>query len=861
MELLERERHLLALTEWFGAAGAGSGCVTLLHGEPGVGKTTLLRNFVDAQDDSTRVLWGACDALFTPRPLAPLHDIARQTGGPLLAALGGECTRERIFVAALEELERAGSTTLAIFEDVHWADEATLDLLKFIGRRIHRTQAMLIATYRDDEVGPRHPLRSVVGDLPRTSLHRLPLDALSEAAVEQMARRAGRSARDLYQVTGGNPFFVTEVLATTQAGVPVSVSDAVLARASRLKPAARAIAELVSIMPGRAQRRVLERALPLDEAGIVGCLAIGMVRAEDDSLAFRHELARRALEDSLSPEHRRELHAKVLRIAATLPGVSPAQLVHHARGSHSSADVLVHAPAAAAEASAVGAHQEAISYYRAALEHAGELPLELRVSLLEKLAYEYYVTDQSAAATEAYLTALEGWRTRGDLLKVGDALRWLSRMQWHLGRKSEAERYAEEAIETLETLPPGEELAMAYSNRAQLAALAHACGPAIAWAGKAVAIAESLDNAPALSHSLNNLGVGRINGGDEAGWRDLERSLKVALDHGLQEQAGRAYVNLSASAVFQRRYVQARSSLDEGIAYCEARDLDIHGSYMLALRGRLRFEQGDWAGACEDVDTALRRSRATMTTRMAALTVLGHVRVRRGDPGVAEALDEARELAAPTGELQRIAPLAAALSEAADLRGDRAQVVEAARLGYELTASASDPWAVGALAVLLWRAGALDDPPARMAEPYALEVSGKLMEAARAWGALGCPYEQAQLLARTGDEEAQREALAIFERLGAAPAWQVLHREMRRRGIRRVPRGQRHSTRRNPHNLTTRQMQILKLLGGGLRNAAIAKRLFLTTRTVDHHVSAILSKLNVSSRGEAAIVARRLFEE
>jgi DNA-binding CsgD family transcriptional regulator len=861
MELLEREQQLLALNEWFAAAAAGSGCVTLLTGEPGVGKTSLLRKFADAQGASARVLWGACDALFTPRPLAPVHDIARQTGGPLLAALSGEGSRERIFVAALEELERAGPAALVIFEDVHWADEATLDLLKFLGRRIQGTRAMLIASFRDDEVGSRHPLRFVIGDLPRASLHRLPLDALSEAAVAQMARRAGRSPRDLYQVTGGNPLFVTEVLATTRTGVPVSVSDAVLARASRLKPAARAIAELVSIMPGRAERRMLERALPLDETGIEGCLAIGMVRGDDDSLAFRHELARRALEDSLSSERRRELHAQVLQIAATLPGVSRAQLVHHASGSGSSADVLALAPAAAAEASAVGAHREAISHYCAALEHAGEQPLELRASLLEKLAYEYYVTDQIAQATEAYQAALEAWRGRGDLLKVGNTLRWLSRMHWHLGGKSEAERYAQEAIETLEALPQGEELAMACSNRAQLAALAHASGPAIEWAGKAVAIAEALGNAPSLSHALNNLGVARINGGDETGWRDLERSLSVALDHGLQEHAGRAYVNLSSSAVFQRRYAQARSRLEEGIGYCEALDLDIHGSYMLAFRARLRFEQGDWTGACEDADIVLRRSRAAMTTRMAALTVLGHVRVRRGDPGVAEALGEARALAAPTHELQRIAPLAVALAEAAEFRGDRAQVIEAARFGYALTESASDPWAVGALAILLWRAGALSDPPGGIAEPYALEVSGRLMAAARAWEALGCPYEQAELLARTGEEAAQREALAIFERLGGAPASQALRRQMRGRGIRKVPRGLRHSTRTNPHGLTTRQMQILKLLGAGLRNAAIAQRLFLTTRTVDHHVSAILSKLGVSSRGEAAIVARGLFEE
>jgi DNA-binding CsgD family transcriptional regulator len=861
MDLLEREQQLQALNGWFAAAAAGSGCVALLIGEAGIGKTSLLRNFADAHAGAARVLWGACDALFTPRPLAPLHDIARQTSGPLLAALTGTGSREAIFLATLQELERAGPPTVVIFEDVHWADEATLDLLKFLGRRVNRTRAMLIASFRDDEVGARHPLRFVIGDLPRTSVHRLTLDSLSEPAVAELARRAGRFSHDLYNVTAGNPFFVTEVLATTQSGVPASVRDAVLARASRLSPSGREIAELVCIMPGRAERWLLERVSTLDPAGIEGCLAIGMVRGSDGSLSFRHELARRALEDSLPTELRRELHARVLRILANRAGASHAELVHHASGSGSSEDVLVHAPAAAAEASAVGAHREAVSYYRTALAHAGNLPLEVRVSLLEKLAFEYYVTDEIAPAVDAYQAALEGWRARGDSLKAGDTLRWLSRMYWHLGRKGDAERYATEAIETLEPLARGAELAMAYSNRAQLAALAHHSSVAIEWANKAVELAESLGNGQVLSHALNNLGVGRINRGDDAGWCDLERSLEVALDHGLQEHAGRAYVNLSTSAVIHRRYVQARSRLEAGIAYCEARDLDIHGSYMLAFRARLRFEHGDWTGACEDAEAVLRRSRAAMTTRMAALIVLGHVRVRRGDPGATEALEEARELAAPTRELQRIAPLAVALAEAAELRGDREQAIQAARFGYELTEAGSDPWTKGGLAIRLWRAGALREPPADVAQPYALEAHGEFSEAARAWEALGCPYEEAESLASSGEEAAQRQALAIFERLGAAPAAQALRREMRGRGIRKVPRGARHSTRGNPHGLTTRQMEILKLLGEGLRNAAIAKRLFLTTRTVDHHVSAILSKLGVASRAEAAIAARDLLRK
>jgi len=229
MELLEREEHLANLAAWFSGAAERGGCIALVRGEAGVGKTVLLQEFSRRQH-KTRILWGACDALFTPRPLAPLHDIARQPQGELLAAVNSHTNREEIFSAVLDELERAKA--LVVFEDMHWADEASLDLLKYLGRRVHRTHSMLAVTYRDDEVGPRHPLRFVIGDLPRTHTHRMLLSPLSEPAVTQLAIQAGHPSAGLYSVTGGNPLFVTEVLAAVADAVPATVRDAVLARAT-----------------------------------------------------------------------------------------------------------------------------------------------------------------------------------------------------------------------------------------------------------------------------------------------------------------------------------------------------------------------------------------------------------------------------------------------------------------------------------------------------------------------------------------------------------------------------------------------------------------------------------------------------
>jgi DNA-binding CsgD family transcriptional regulator/tetratricopeptide (TPR) repeat protein len=858
MELLEREQCLADLAQWLGAVTDQGGCVALVGGEAGMGKTALLQEF-SKQQRVARVLWGACDALFTPRPLAPLHDIARQTKGALLAAVNAAAKREEIFTAVLDELER--SEALVVFEDMHWADEATLDLLKHLGRRIHRTRAMLAVTYRDDEVGARHPLRFVIGDLPRATTHRMTLSALTEPAVAQLARQAGRRASGLHRITGGNPFFVTEALATAVGTVPVSVRDAVLSRTSQLSPASREIAELVCVVPGRTEVWLLEQAVRPDEAGIEGCLGIGMVRYEDASLAFRNELARRALQDSLSQPRLHSLHSKVLAVLTGRPGIPAARLAHHADGARMAEDVLRFAPMAAAQASSLGAHREAALHYQIALRYAEHVAAADRASLHGQLSYEYYLTGQHELAIQAQRAALQMWRASGLRVKEGDSLRWLSRLSWCVGSRAEANRYGVDAVAMLESLPPGPELAMAYCIRADLDMEAHEADSAIDWAQRAIAHAEPSANTEILSHALNTLGTVRLIGGDASGWPDLERSLHLALAGGFQEEAVGAYTDLAAMAVSHRQYNQASRYLSAGLTYCEERDLDSWWLYILAYRARLKFESGNWQGASEDVEAVLQDPRATPNTRIPALRTLGHLRIRRGDPDASSPLDEARALAGPSPELQRVGMLAAAYAEAAWLAGDREGVLREVQSAYELVRRRQDPRMKGELAAWLWRVGALEQHPADIAEPYALEILGDWQGAARSWEALGCPYEHANMLAWYGTETQQREALAILEQLGATPAAQLLRMKMRAQGVRGIPRGSRESTRSNSFGLTKRETEILALLSEGLRNSAIARRLFVSTKTVDHHVSAILAKLGVPSRAEAVVIARKQSED
>lgn len=853
MELLERERYLSDLTEWLATARRGGG-IALVGGEAGIGKTSLMQEFA-RQQHKARVLWGACDSLFTPRPLAPLYDIARQSQGALLTAVTASTSRDAIFNAALDEFERAEA--LVVFEDMHWADEATLDLLKFLGRRIQRTKVLLVITYRDDEVGTRHPLRTVLGDLPRAHTHRTFLSPLSEGAVAELAKQAGRGTVDLHRITGGNPLFVTEVLAESTTSVPATVRDAVLGRAAKLSPNARAIAEVVSVIPAKTEAWLLEQAVSVDDAGLEECLGIGMIRDADGAVAFRHELTRRAFEDSLSQPRHRSLHAKVFEILARSPGVSAARIAHHAKSAENIEAVVRFAPLAAEQAASVKAHREAAAHYRTALQYAETLAPEERARLLEALSYECYLTSQVDEALDARRKAMAIWQTSGNKLKRGDSQRWLSRLSWFAGLGTDAMKHSLDAIATLEELPAGPELAMAYSNRSQLEMLAQQSASSIEWADRTLALAEPWGNWEIVSHALNNRGAAKLNAGDVGGYDDLERSLKIALERNLQEHIARAYTNLSSSGIAQRNYELGRRYASQGIAYCEEHDLDAWVLYMMSWRARLKLELGDWAGAGEDAEKVLRNCADAVATRAPALIVLGQLRTRRGDPQATAALDEARTLVGRMGELQRIAPLSIALAEAAWLAGDPATAVAELQPVYERAQSTQDPWIKSALAAWLQRLDALESPPSHAVGPYALELAGDWQGAALAWEKSGCQHDQAEVLARYGGESEKRQALEIFESLGSAVFAQALRRQMRVDGIRRIPRGSRPSTRDNSLGLTKREAQILDLVQQGLRNSEIATKLFLSTRTVDHHVSAILTKLGVPSRAAAIAMARK----
>jgi DNA-binding CsgD family transcriptional regulator len=855
--LLERSEQLATLERRLdGVHETSRGRLVLIAGEAGIGKTALVRTFCSGR----RALVAACDTLYTPRPLGPLVDLAEEVGGELAALVEAGAPPGELAAGLTRELRRRAPAIL-VLEDLHWGDDATLDLLRLLARRIETLPALLLATYRDDELDRSHPLRTVLGELPTGVVERMAPPPLSPAAVGELAGDGAVDAAELHRRTAGNPFFVTEVLAGAGAEIPATVRDAVLARVARLDGAARTLLDAVAILPLRAELWLLEALVDGGLAELDACLASGVLRAERNAVRFRHEIARVAVVEAIPPHRRLLLHRRALAALAAAPGGGRdlARLAHHAEAADDGDAVLRYAPEAGERAASVGSHREAAAQFARALRYADGLPAARLAALLERRSYECYLTQRIPDAIDARVRALEAHRAAGDRRREGDAHRWLSRLAWFEGDNPAAEREARLAVELLEPLGPGRELAMAYSNMAQLRMLARDHAAATELGERAIALAERLEATDVLAHALNNVGVAAVRGDRAEGWAMVERSLDLALAGGHDEHAARAYTNLATMAVDLHEHARAQRHLDAGIAYCADRDLDAWTLYMTGYRARLELDGGRWDEAAASATTVVRHPRAPAPSRLTPLVVVGRLRARRGDPDPWTPLDEALELARATGELQRLGPVAAARAEARWLAGEDAEVAGETESVLALALEQGDGWAAGELAVWRRRAGHDDDvAPDAVAEACRRELEGDPERAAALWSALGCPYEAALALAHARAQAAQRRALAELQRLGAKPAAARVARKLRERGARGVRHGPRAATRENPAGLTARELEVLELLAAGLRDADIAGRLFVSPRTVAHHVSAILRKLGVRSRSEAGARAAGL---
>ena len=859
MELIERDNYLATLQTAFQEIEAGEGHCVFIGGEAGMGKTSLVKAFCQRVKKRVNIYKGTCDALFTPRPLAPLYDILLQLRNSVPETSTTIKDRTSFFTQVFYELKNEKELSILIFEDIHWADEATLDFIKFLARRITQLRCLFILTYRDNEVHLNHPLRNVLGQLNTGSVTRFQLLPLSKTAVEKMAEEKGYRGEDVYSISGGNPFYVTEILASYSRGVPDNIKDSILSSYNRLNDETKQVWQILSVLPTGCELSYLQKIDPLCAASIQNCLDFHILIPRDGLIFFKHELFRRTIETSLSPILRISLNKRILELfrESFEKNGEIERIIHHAKNANEFELVTHYAPIAARQAAEVGAHMEAAKLYVTAIEYYQGNDSDTLLRLYEPYAYQCYLTYQIREAIIYTSKSLQLLKETGNAEKLGHALRFLSRLWWIEGNRKKAELFANQAIDMLQDRPSSKEKAMAFSNMSQLKMLSEEIDESLAWGEQAITMAKEINDKEVLAHALNNMGTVLMwaPASRQEGVLFLEQSLEISLKHGLDEHSFRAYANLACNAIRAKDYACAKQMLDQGIRHCEEKAIAM--AYLLFCRARLKFETGNWSEALDIAGKLIQDEPGPAIVKIGALIIVASIKIRKGEMDVFPLLAEARTKAFLTEEPQRIVPLMTALLEYEWLSGKI--IIEQHELDYtiEMVGRTGNEFDNLEFAFWLFKTRKQQLTLQDAHELYQLDNRAAVVKAAGLWAQLGCPYQQALCLFEGNDGD-KRKAIGIVDQLGATAVFEKMKFIMRASGIRQLPRGLRKTTRANVANLTQREMDILLLLKESLQNKEIGERLFISPKTVDHHISSILFKLDVNSRSKAVQEALQL---
>lgn len=838
--LLERTEELARLS---GLLHDPQGRVVLVRGEAGTGKSTLIESLMQLHAGETDFVVGRCDDLSTAQPLGPFWDMAEAEQEFLDPLDRGD--RQAVSRTALDLLGRSLRRTVLVIEDTQWADEATLDAIKTIGRRIRSTRGLLLISYRDESLDDQHPLRGVLGDLAPADVERIRLTGLGVESVRELLEGHPSDPAEVWAMTGGNPLLVT-AFAEADAGDGSSLNDLVAARLNRLtaqtRSDLRALAVVAAAIPfDLARHLVLDADRAVSEAERRGFLTV-----TSSGIRFRHELIRRAIETALPGSERMALNQRVLE--SLEEGTDRAVVAHHAREAGDIQRLARVAPEAAREAMAVGAHRQAVSHFRDLRSHIVALPEPLRAAVLEDWAQEEFYAHELGEAVRLIERAIDEYRSVGDRGGESRSLARAAEYLWFAGRRDDAEAFVALAEAALHADASPSEIAQVIETRAYLRMMAGDVTGSGQLVEQALEVAGETADERLIARALNTRGTMLNVSEYPAGLAMLVEARDRSAIAGLWYEEARALLNAAWGAIEHRDLPTAGSMLDDGLSLATRHDLGAAEHYGLALRVRMLDLTGDWDEA-EVLATRLRHEGGIIA--LTVLPVLGAIAARRGSPESSRIASEAWEIAADT-EFQRIGPAAVTLAETAWINDEEVDT-ESLRAVMEMGLEIGFTWLPGALAFWLWRLGAIDEVPVDVALPYAATMSGEVDVALEQWERIGSPYERALTLS-TGNPENRVRAIEELETLGATAVAARIRRELRESGI-EVPRGRAQTTRQNPAGLTARQLEVLGLLTEGLANAEIADRLFLSSRTVEHHVSAILAKLGAIDRVEAAELA------
>jgi ATP/maltotriose-dependent transcriptional regulator MalT len=844
--VLEREGELGVLAGLFEGVGSSGGRTVLIRGEAGIGKTALVREFIDRCTDRAYVLVGVCDDLLTARPLGPFRDMARRESS-LVDPLNND-DWSGLVDTLLDLLSRGLRPTIVLIEDTQWADEATLDVVSVLGRRIGDTNGLLVLTYRDGDVDFDHRLRSVMGGLPSERVVRVRLTGLPMDGVSSLVAGSGLDPEQVFSATDGNPFLAIEMASGGVGDVPASVQDSVMARVGKLSPDAQEMLKLLSVVPERMESAEVQRITGQSVERLGECERWGFLLTERGLVGFRHELIRRAVEASLTRPQRVEVNRRVLE---SLPSeTDPARLVHHARLANDVDRLIEFAPLAAHAALAVESHQEAVDHFQTLDPYLDRFEPSDRATILEAWARSEDLVEKPSESFDKLTQALDAYRTAGDEIARARCLTFASRLNEKARRPDDADRCLREALRILERLGPSVELAFVVSQQAWLIMMRGKDVRAAGIADRAIHLAREAGDETTLTNALNTKGVVTYRLGDVSGIAMLEEAWRRAGDTGNAVEESRALHNMANVALRERNLELAHTSAArciETAAKYKLPGLELPAQMNLA---HVLVREGDWDTAEGLASEVLRASPESQTyVTQEANWLLGIIESRSGRRQARGHLERSWSVLGTSRQLQNMISDAASLTEHMWITGE----VDTDRTAYfgkllDDVIRLGNTWDTGELALWLWKLDELAEIPEGIAEPYRLVMQGKPNAAAEIWEKLGYPYERAIALSH-GDTTSQLEALDILETLGATAVADKLRQALREQGA-SAPRKSR-VTRGAGVGLTGRQSEVLSLLAEGLSNVDIADRLFLSPRTVEHHVAAVMSKLNVSSRGEA----------
>ncbi len=832
-------------------AVAGRGSVVLVAGEAGIGKSSLLRELRERTGERVTFLAGACEPLSVPVPLAPLRELVEAAGGGDLIDLGSD--DRLVLMRRVASVLGQRAPVVAVIEDVHWADPLTLDLLRLLVRRAPQMAAVLVATFRDDEVAASPALGLLLGDLTGVQgVRRVRLRPLSQTAVRELAGPSGLDVGELVRGTGGNPFLVVEAVAAGER-LPASVRDAALARAGRLSRAAREVADAAAVLGQRFEYALLDAVIPGAANAVEEALARGVLVADGTRLGFRHALIREAIEASISPPRLAELHARAVSALVNQAGaVDNARLAHHAELAGLRREACRYAALASVEAERLGAPFQARLQAERALRLGEDLADPERYELL--IRYSRAANFTSARYEEAVSGAEQALAVAerlGDPLRRARALGALAWALWSFDRMVEAKQAAERAIAVLADTSDVAAQARAQSTHIRIEASAFDPAVAITAAPRAreLAVAAGLEDVRIDIAISAGLALGHH--GQSEAIPMLIDALRDAQAAGLAIGAIRSNVNLLFIAATLRRHELLENAIGQARASLEELDARIPRHVIEGYLARSLLDRGRWDDALLAAAYSVRswHAEAPLTRAMEGL-----IAARRGEPGAEQTIEQAWAEIPKVAEDSRHGTLRCALVEAAWLRSDRRTALEHLEAARASPATGRFARWGGELALWAARYDLELAPPAGAPDAVKLELEGDWRGAIRAWRELDAPYESA-LAALPGDDAAARQAQAVLHKLGASAAIRALARERAVRGARAV-RGPRRSTLAHPAGLTRREQEVLEQLATGATNPAIAVALHLSERTVAHHVSAILSKLGAGTRLAAVERAR-----